>query len=596
VSRSQAESPKQNDLSRHVWESRYRYAGTTDAVPERSLGETWDRVAGALAAGEPTRRVEWRRAFRGALDAFKFLPGGRILAGAGAAATATLANCFVSGPLDDSIDEIFERLKESAVTMRWGGGIGCDFSPLQPRGVGAAGPLAYMRIWDATCASLSAIGARRGAMMATLRCDHPDIEDFIDAKRDGAALRNFNLSVLVTDEFMGAIEGGHKWPLRLPGEPLSRPPAESSSPGFGNAGSPIVRLVSARDLWQRIVDAAYDCAEPGVLFIDRVNRSNNLYYCEQLTATNPCGEVPLPPYGACMLGSLNLTAFVHDAFSRSAQLDFAALEQAVPTAVRMLDDAVDVSLYPLPQQAERARSTRRIGLGVTGLADALIMLGLPYDAAEAQDMARRILERVRDAAYRASTELADEKGGFPAFERDAYLAGEYVSALPSAIRDRIARRGIRNSHLLAIAPAGTISLLANNVSSGIEPVFALEGERRIVDERGATVTRSVRDCAFALWSDANTGPLPPAFVTAAELTPDAHLDMLAALQPLVDNSISKTINVPETLPRAALADIFTRAYALGAKGCTVFRPNPVTGAVLTTTTERCCRPLSTEHR
>jgi len=578
-----------------VWESRYRYAGTTDGVPERSLSETWDRVASTLAAAEPTHRVERRRAFRDALHDFKFLPAGRVLAGAGAATTATLANCFVGGSIDNTIDGIFERLKECAVTMRWGGGVGCDFSSLQPRGAGSAGPLAYMRIWDAMCASLSAVGARRGAMMATLRCDHPDIEEFIDAKRDVKALRNFNLSVLVTDELMAAIEGDHKWPLRLPSETRSRPAAESSSPGFGKGGAAIVRLVSARDLWQRIVDATYDCAEPGVLFVDRVNRRNNLYYCEQISATNPCGEVPLPPHGVCILGSLNLTAFVRDAFSPRAKLDFVALEQTVPAAVRMLDDAVDVSLYPLPQQAESARLSRRIGLGVTGLGDALIMLGLRYDRSEAQDMARRVLERVRDTAYRVSTELADEKGPFPAFERDAYLAGEYISALPSAIRDRIARRGIRNSHLLAIAPAGTISLLANNVSSGIEPVFALEGGRRIVDERGAAVTHSVRDYAFALWRDANAGPLPDAFVTAAELSPDAHLDMLAALQPLVDNSISKTINVPAALQRAALTDVFSRAYALGVKGCTVFRPNPVTGAVLTTAADSCCRPESTEH-
>jgi len=401
------------------------------------------------------------------------------------------------------------------------------------------------------------------------------------------------LSVLVTDELMVALENGRKWPLCFPSETLSPLLSDKYWAGFGKT-STIVRLVSARALWQKIVDAAYDCAEPGVLFIDRVNRANNLYYCEQIGATNPCGEVPLPPYGACILGSLNLPAFVRDAFSRSAILDFAALDQTVPTAVRMLDDAVDVSMYPLPQQAERARSARRIGVGVTGLGDALIMLGLRYDGAEGRDMAQRVLERVRDAAYRTSTELAEEKGGFPAFERDAYLAGEYVSSLPSAIRDRIARRGIRNSHLLAIAPAGTISLLANNVSSGIEPVFALEGERRIVDERGATVAYSVRDYAFALWRDANTGPLPPAFVTAAELTPDAHLDMLAALQPFVDNSISKTINVPEALPRAAFTNIFERAYALGAKGCTVFRPNPVTGAVLTTAPEWCCRPVPRE--
>jgi ribonucleoside-diphosphate reductase alpha chain len=593
VSRSQAESRKQSELSHRVWESRYRYAPTTDAVPERSLGETWDRVATALAGIEPARRVAWRRAFRGALDGFKFLPAGRILAGAGAATTATLANCFVMGRLDDSIDGTFERLKESAVTMRWGGGIGCDFSPLSARGAHAAGPLAHMRIWDAACEALSATGARRGAMMATLRCDHPDIEAFIAAKRDGTALHNFNLSVLVTDEFMAALEGGKQWPLRL-GSDASQP-LEEHEPGLGESSNAIARLVSARGLWQKIVDAAYDCAEPGVLFIDRINRVNNLYYCEHIAATNPCGEVPLPPHGACVLGSVNLTAFVHEAFSRRASFDLAGLERIVPTAVRLLDDAVDVSTYPLPQQDEQAKATRRIGLGITGLGDALIMLGMRYDSEEGRGMAQRILTRVRDSAYRASTQLAAEKGVFGRFERDAYLAGEYVRSLPSEIRDRIARCGMRNSHLLAVAPAGTISLLANNVSSGVEPVFALEGQRRIVDERGVAGTHPVRDYAFALWREQNAGPVPPAFVTAAELTPDAHVEMVAALQPLVDGSIAKTINVPESLPRAELMHLFERAYALGVKGCTVFRPNAVTGAVLTPATERCCLPVTRGH-
>ncbi|RPI58206.1 MAG: ribonucleoside-diphosphate reductase, adenosylcobalamin-dependent, partial [Lysobacterales bacterium] len=306
-------------------------------------------------------------------------------------------------------------------------------------------------------------------------------------------------------------------------------------------------------------------------------------------ATNPCGEVPLPPYGACVLGSLNLTAFVREPFGVGAKLDFAALEAIVPTAVRMLDDAVELSAYPLERQAEQARATRRIGLGVTGLADALIMLGLRYDSDEGRDLARAVLQRVRDAAYRASTDLAEQKGPFPRFDRDAYLAGEHARSLPDAIRERIARRGLRNSHLLAIAPAGTISLLANNVSSGIEPVFAIEGERRLVNDQGVVETYTIRDYAYALWSNRHPGPLPSAFVTAGDLTPNDHLEMLAALQPLVDSSISKTVNVPGDTPRGAMAAIFERAYALGAKGCTVFRPNSVTGSVLART-ERCCRP------
>jgi ribonucleoside-diphosphate reductase alpha chain len=570
-----------------VWESRYRYAPATDAVPERSLAETWDRVAEALASVERTHRAGWRRSFREALDDFKFLPGGRILACAGAATSATLANCFAAGELDDSTDTIFDRLKECALTMQWGGGVGCDFTPIAPRSHRSPGPLSYLRVWDAMCDSISAGGSRRGAMMGTLRCDHPDIEEFVNAKRDRSVLRNFNLSVLVTDAFMEALAGDRKWAL---GFPCAAPASHHEQlPVSSRVGRAMVRLVSARELWEEIGAAAHAGGDPGVLFIDRINRSNNLRYAEQIAATNPCGEVPLPPHGACVLGSLNLTAFVRAPFGARARFDLAALEAAVPTAVRMLDDAVELSAYPLERQAERARATRRIGLGVTGLADALIMLGLRYDSDAGRQLARSALQRIRDAAYRASTELAEQKGSFPLFDRDAYLAGEHVRSLPDAIRDRIARQGLRNSHLLAIAPAGTISLLANNVSSGIEPVFALEAERRVVSDRGIAETHAVRDYAYALWNVEHTGRLPSAFVTAGELKPEDHLSMLAALQPLVDNSISKTLNVPEDTPPGDVGKFFERAYAMGAKGCTVFRPNPLTGSVLARTGP-CCRP------
>ncbi len=481
----------QIELSRLVWERRYRYACPTDAVPERSIGETWDRVAGALARVESTGRAQWRQGFRRVLADFRFLPGGRVLAGADAAAAVTLANCFVSGAIDGD-SHVFERLAESARTLQWGGGVGCDFSGLPPRGPHAAGPLAFMRLWDAMCATVAATGARRGALMGTLRCDHPDIEEFIEAKRSGAELHHFNLSVAVTDEFMSCLETGRKWPLCFP-----------------RSSSGISSLVSARGLWEKLVAAAYDAAEPGVLFIDRINRANNLYYCERIATTNPCGEVPLPPDGVCVLGSLNLAVFVRDAFSSGAVFDLEELEHTAATAVRMLDNAVDASLYPLSRQAEQARSTRRIGLGVTGLGDALIMLGLRYDSAEGRDLARRVMERLRDAAYLASTELAVEKGSFPLFDRDAYLDGGYVRSLPPAIRDRIARNGIRNSHLLAIAPAGSISLLANNVSSGIEPVFALEGERTVVGDGGKGARHRVQDYAFSLWRREHDGA-PPA--------------------------------------------------------------------------------------
>jgi ribonucleoside-diphosphate reductase alpha chain len=421
------------------------------------------------------------------------------------------------------------------------------------------------------CATLLSTGARRGAMMATLRCDHPDIEAFVDAKRDAAELRHFNLSVLVSDALMQAVADDTDWPLVFP--------------GLGT-----VRTVKARDLWQRILRAAYDTAEPGVLFVDTINRDNTLANLESLTATNPCGEIPLPPYGACDLGSLNLTAFVEAPFSPGARLDGVALADAARTAVRFLDDVIDVSRYPLQAQADEARRKRRIGLGITGLADALILLGLDYGSEAARTLAATAMQAVRDAAYRASIDLAREKGAFPAFDAGAFLASGFAARLPADLREAIAAHGLRNSHLLAIAPAGTISLLANNCSSGIEPVFAAEAERRVLGADGRYRTHRVLDFACALWQQRHAGR-PPACVEAAQLDPLAHLQMQAALQPCVDNAISKTINVAADLPFERFADLYRQAHALGLKGCTVFRPNPVTGSILSEpATERvqCC--------
>ena len=594
--------PKQNELSRRVWSAKYRHV-LPGAPGETRLADTWDRVAGALASAERGAGIDWRTVFRDALRDFKFLPAGRILAGAGTGRKTTLANCFVMDFIDDSIDGIFERLKQSAVTMQWGGGIGCDFSTLRPRGTPAAargtiasGPVSFMRVWDAMCATLLSTGARRGAMMGTLRCDHPDIETFVDAKREAAALRNFNLSVQVTDTFMQAVEAGSDWPLAFPAESADAADTVTTSwPGHdGPTLCRVWRRVDARALWRRIMDAAYDTAEPGVLFVDRINRANNLRYREHLTTTNPCGEIPLPANGACTLGSLNLTAFVERPFSERAELDIRGIEAATRVAVRMLDDSIDLSGYPLKQQARQARATRRIGLGITGLGDALIMLGLRYDSDAGREAAGRVLQAMRDTAYRVSSELAEEKGAFPAFDREPYLDAEFVRALPEDVRERIARLGLRNSHLLAIAPTGTISLLANNVSSGIEPVFAFEGERRVLDSDGNATTCRTEDFAFALWQREFGGPLPAQFVSAAELEPEAHLAMVAALQPFVDNSISKTINVAADIPRDSFASIYERAYAFGMKGCTVFRPNAVTGSVLTAREGaagvQCCTP------
>jgi ribonucleoside-diphosphate reductase alpha chain len=577
--------PLTTEISRHVWQTKYRAAGETDVT------DTWRRVAMAVAATEPGDPALWAERFYRLQADFRFLPGGRILAGAGTGHRVTLFNCFVMGEIADDLEHIFEGLKEGALTMQHGGGVGYDFSTLRPAGTVAAatgsiasGPVSFMHIWDAMCATMLSTGARRGAMMATLRCDHPDIETFVDAKRDPAVLRHFNLSVQVSDAFMAAVEGNRDWPLVFPvhdDEADDGPVLERCWTG-GAAPVPcrVLRTVKARELWQRILRAAYDTAEPGVLFVDQINRENNLHDREMLTATNPCGEIPLPPYGACDLGSLNLTAFVASPFAADARLDLDALADSARLAVRFLDDVVDVSRYPLPAQAEQAHRTRRLGLGITGLADALVMLGLNYDSEAARTLATRTMQTLRDAAYRASIELAREKGAFPAFVREAFLDSGFASRLPDDIRDAIAAHGIRNSHLLAIAPAGTISLLANNLSSGIEPIFAAEAERRVLGTDGRYRTHRVDDHACRLWRQQGGSGLPPAAVEARQLDPLAHLQMQAALQPFVDNAISKTINVAADMPFESFEALYWQAHAFGLKGCTVFRPNPVTGAIL----------------
>ncbi|MFO7541359.1 MAG: adenosylcobalamin-dependent ribonucleoside-diphosphate reductase [Thiobacillus sp.] len=565
--------PFSMETARHIWETRYRGAG------EATIHASWQRVARAIAAAENLESEHWAERFVGLLDGFRFLPGGRILAGAGTGHRVTLFNCFVMGGIEDDLEQIFEALKEGALTMQHGGGVGYDFSPLRPAGMAAAatgsiasGPVSFMHIWDAMCATLLSTGARRGAMMATLRCDHPDIETFVDAKRDPAVLRHFNLSVQVSDVFMAAVAGDRDWPLVFCGE--------------------VQRTLKARDLWQRILRAAYDTAEPGVLFVDAINRDNTLADRETLTATNPCGEVPLPPYGACDLGSLNLTAFVTSPFAADARLDLDALADAARLAVRFLDNVIDVSRYPLPAQAEQARRTRRIGLGITGLADALVLLGLRYDSEAARTLAAQAMQRLRNAAYRTSIDLALEKGAFPGFEPQPFLASGFATRLPGDLRDAIAAHGIRNSHLLAIAPAGTISLLANNCSSGIEPIFAAEAARRILGTDGTYSRHRVVDFALHLWQQQGHSGMPPALVEARQIDPLVHLQMQAALQPYVDNAISKTINVAAAFAFERFEALYQHAHALGLKGCTVFRPNPVTGAILSPPPEggrvQCC--------
>ncbi len=554
-------------VSQRIWDMKYRFRNDSGAS-DADLKATWKRVARALAAPERDPEL-WAGRFEEALSGFKFLPAGRVIAGAGTGRSVTLFNCFVMGTIEDDMASIFDNVKEAALTMQQGGGIGHDFSTLRPngapvKGVGAdaSGPLSFMDVWDAMCRTIMSAGSRRGAMMATLRCDHPDIEAFVDAKRDAKRLRMFNVSVLVTDAFMKAVKEDTDWALVF--------------------GGKTYKTVKAKALWERIMRATYDCAEPGVIFIDRVNRRNNLQYCETIQATNPCGEQPLPPYGACLLGSINLAGLVKDPFTPAARLDAEALERLVPVAVRMLDNVIDVSRFPLPQQEKEAKAKRRIGLGVTGLADALLLCGVRYGSPRAVELTRLWLGAVQRLSYLASADIAAEKGSFPLYDKARYLGGETIKTLPDDVRAAIGRYGIRNALLNSIAPTGTISLLADNVSSGIEPVFAFSHTRHVLQPDGTRREESVEDHAFRRWRALKGNEAPPqdVFVDAQTLTPADHLAMQAAAQDYVDSSISKTINLPRDISFEDFKHVYEQAYAEGCKGCTTYRPNDVTGAVL----------------
>ncbi|MEW8658322.1 MAG: adenosylcobalamin-dependent ribonucleoside-diphosphate reductase [Candidatus Thiodiazotropha endolucinida] len=597
--------PFQSDVSQYIWNSKYRYCDDEGPVDE-TLDDTWYRVARGIAGIEPHRQSDWTNRFLNILRGFRFLPGGRILAGTGVPYDVTLFNCFVMGRIEDSLEAIFDALKEGALTMQQGGGVGYDFSTLRPRGfparrVGsiASGPVSFMRIWDAACDTLISTGARRGAMMASLRCDHPDIERFIDAKRYPGELRHFNLSVQINDDFMQAVDRDDAWPLVFPVRALQGNDQCSDdvvqrvwSDRHQTEPCRILRRVRARDLWERIMRATYEYAEPGVLFIDSINRMNNLAYRERISATNPCGEVPLPTYGACNLGSLNLTTFVKQPFTQRAQLDFHTLDETTTDAVRFLDNVVDLSRFPLEAQRQQAQGTRRIGLGMTGLADTLMMLGLNYGHEEARHQAAKVMAQICHTAYRASIELAKEKGAFPYFNQADYLRSPFIRALPDEIQQGIEKHGIRNSHLTAVAPTGTISLFANATSSGLEPVFDFYYRRKILLPDGKYQTYTLTDYAWRLWQTVYPGkPRPDYFVDCNTLTPDDHLLMQAALQPYVDNAISKTINVPADYPFEQFKSLYKQAYVLGLKGCTTFRPNPVTGEILSVESDishHCC--------
>ena len=578
---------------------------STDVLREKYLkdGETsaeqlYDRVARALASVEkPELRAEFEAKFRRNLDAGA-IGAGRIMSAAGTGIQATLINCFVQ-PVGDCIQGvdkdgypgIYEALREAAETMRRGGGVGYDFSRIRPKGAHvkgtastASGPCSYINVFDHSCATVESAGARRGAQMGVLRIDHPDVLEFITAKRTPGRWNNFNVSVGVTDAFIEAVQQGATWELVHPAEPN----AEHKSQGAHQRadGQWVYRTLPAQELWDTIMKSAYDFAEPGILFLDRIQTDNNLRAIESINATNPCGEQPLPPYGCCDLGPVILTKFVRHPFNHGgeASFDFAAFADSVALQVRALDNVLDLTHWPLPQQEMEAQAKRRIGVGFTGLGDTLVMLGLRYNAQEGRDMAQRIAECMRDAAYLASVELAVEKGAFPKFDAKTYLAeGTFASRLPDEIKKHIKKHGIRNSHLLSIAPTGTVSLaFADNASNGIEPAFSWTYNRKKREADGSRSEYEVQDHAYRLFMalGGDAAQLPPAFVNALEMSAHDHVAMMQAVQPYIDTSISKTVNVPADYPYEDFKQLYLQAWSARLKGLATYRPNAILGAVL----------------
>jgi ribonucleoside-diphosphate reductase alpha chain len=571
---------------------------------ETSIEGVRRRVARGLAQAEkPDQRAHWEEVFFLAQQD-GFVPAGRINSAAGLNNQATLINCFVQ-PVGDAISGIiagkpgiYDALQQAAETMRRGGGVGYDFSTIRPEGAlvrgtnsRASGPISYMRVFDRSCETVESAGARRGAQMGVLRCDHPDIEKFIHAKDQGD-LRNFNISVGVTDALMHAVQNNQVFELVHSAEPSA---AFKEQGAVKRAdGLWVYRKVQAAELWKQIIESTYDHAEPGVLFIDLMNRDNNLSYCEVIEATNPCAEQPLPPYGCCCLGSINLTRMVEHAFTADAVFSFEPFKQLVRVAVRMLDNVLDVTAWPLPEQQLEAHSKRRVGLGYTGLGDALVMLGLRYDTDEARAFAADITRVMRDEAYLASVDLAQERGAFPLLDAAQYLAApRFASRLPDEIKNKIRQHGIRNSHLLSIAPTGTISLaFADNASNGIEPAYSWFYTRKKRMADGGTKDYPVEDHAWRMFKkmSGDVEHLPPAFITALEISAIDHMKMVAAVAPFIDTSISKTVNVPADYPYEDFQHLYTEAWKAGLKGLATYRPNNILGSVLSVTPEKTEQP------
>ena len=603
-------NPFPQPICEQIWNSKYRLiTPNPDIRDDSNVQDTWDRIAQACAYAPlqlngvkltteelQTLADERYATFGDALYNFGFLPAGRITAGAGSGRSVTLFNCFVMGTVPDSMGGIFEMLKEAALTMQQGGGIGYDFSPLRPKdspvkGVDAdaSGPLTFMNVWDAMCRTVMSAGSRRGAMMATMHCTHPDIEAFVTAKRDAGRLRMFNVSVLATDKFMDAVLHDREWSLVHEVEPADKSLGQDADDKW------IYKVIRAKDLWKLMMESTYNYAEPGVLFIDRINKKNNLWYVEKISATNPCGEQPLPPYGACLLGSINLTQVVTDPFEDTNNVDTKKLEFLTKQAVDMLDSIIDISNFPIPEQKAEAKAKRRMGIGITGLADMLFMMNLKYGTAEAAHVAEQVMKTITLTAYRRSIELAKLLGPCPVTktkaQRESFINSGFMIDMPDDIRQGVLDHGIRNALLTSIAPTGTISLYAGNVSSGVEPIFAPSYTRKVLEKDGSKREEVIYDYGVGLYNEwrENKGwdkePNPENLVTAQTLKPHDHLVMQAVVQKWVDSSISKTINCPEDISFKDFEQVYLSAYQMGCKGCTTYRPNDVTGSVLSVESE-----------
>lgn len=568
-------SAAETEIGYDIWQRKYRYRGSDEVKADERYEDTWHRIAKAVAAGEKDPKM-WEDKFYGILENFKFLPGGRIISNAGTSRQeVTMFNCYVMNSIEDSLESIFETVKESALTQKQGGGVGFDFSTLRPEGSNirgceaeSSGPLSFMKVFNASCQTIMSAGQRRGAQMGVLRCDHPDIEKFITVKRGNAALQMFNLSVGITDKFIQAVKNNQPWELVFNGK--------------------VYKTVRAAELWDLIMRSTYEFAEPGFILIDRINEMNNLWYAEEIRATNPCGEQPLPPYGACLLGSVNLTRFVKRPFTNKAEIDFEGLKETVGIAVRLLDNVIDQSNYPLEKQRHEAMAKRRMGIGITGLANMFVFMQVKYGSETSVKLAEKVMSTITVAAYEASVELAKEKGAFRMFDAEKYTKSRFVKTLPLALQEAIRTHGLRNSHLTSVAPTGTISLLAGNVSSGLEPTFAYTYTRKIRNGGENDVTEvEVEDYAWKMYRQhlgvekLDPAQLPEYFVSSDEVTPLEHVTIQAALQRWVDSSISKTINVPKDYPFEDFKDIYMKAYELGLKGCTTFRPSDhITGVLV----------------